>query len=184
MKKYFTFTKTTFFTFFGLGILILLAQFAIPISWPVPLVLLAFIFFMDIKKKNFARSLSYISGIVFTYVFFITLLIALLAGPTIQERVQRTQFDSASWKSEKLAVSQNPIRLRMVDDLIKKRLLEGKSKEQVDKLLGAPDQPGYFPQYDYVYWLGPERSFFSWDDEWLGVKFKNDIVVKADILRD
>jgi hypothetical protein len=35
-----------------------------------------------------------------------------------------------------------------------------------------------------VYWLGPERGFISIDSEWLGIKFKDNVVIEVEILRD
>lgn len=72
----------------------------------------------------------------------------------------------------------------MVDDLLSKHNLVGLSTKEVEVLLGKPPKTGYFKDYDYVYWLGPERSTFSIDSEWLGIKFQNGVVVKVDLLSD
>ena len=72
----------------------------------------------------------------------------------------------------------------MVDDLLKKHELIGMSKNQINELLGIPEPTGYFSDFDYVYWLGSERGLIPMDSEWLGVKFKNDIVIESMILRD
>ena len=212
MKKYFHFTKRTFFTFVGLGILVFIADFFIQSYWlkflgimlnnpnlgydsqstilkytqsflaHSPLVVLVIIFIVDILKRNFARSISFFVGLALVYVSFIGYI---LLGTPISDYAHRIQFDSASWKNEQLLNnSENPIRIRMVDDLLKKYELVGMSRNQVSELLGIPEPTRYFSEYDYVYWLGPERSFISIDSEWLGVKFKNDTVVEVEILRD
>jgi hypothetical protein len=73
----------------------------------------------------------------------------------------------------------------MVDDLLRKHPLIGKSRVEVEKLIGIPPPTEYFRSYDLVYWLGPERSFFGIDSEWLGVRFdSNQRVVEATLLRD
>ncbi|MSU55855.1 MAG: hypothetical protein EXS51_00890 [Candidatus Taylorbacteria bacterium] len=204
MTKYFHFTKRTFFTFLGLGIVVFVADFFIQGYWlkglrfvgfdfqPTvlghiasflaysPWVVLGIVFIVDILKRNFARSLSFFLGLALVYVSIIGYLFLV---PVISDYAHRTQFDSASWKDEQLVDNwENSIRLRMVDDLLRKHELVGMSKNQVDELLGVPKPTGYFSDYDYVYWLGPKRRFVSTDDEWLGIKFKNNIIVEAKIL--
>jgi len=92
-----------------------------------------------------------------------------------------SRFDSAAWKS----VSGNDAsKLTMVDDLLAQYQLVGMERAEIDELLGvAPDTP-YFADFDYVYWLGPERGFISIDSEWLCIDFTNDVVVDARLMRD
>jgi len=78
----------------------------------------------------------------------------------------------------------NPIRLRMIDDLLGRHQLVGKSKAEIDELFGVPPEGSFFEGYDYVYWLGPERGFIRIDSEWLAIKFEDGQVIKADIVRD
>jgi hypothetical protein len=54
----------------------------------------------------------------------------------------------------------------------------------LEALLGVPPPTPYFREYDYVYWLGPERGLFSIDSEWLVVKLQNDVVVAAEVVTD
>lgn len=93
----------------------------------------------------------------------------------------RHRFISTVWIS---ASTNEPVRLRMVDDLLRRYKLIGMSREQIDNLLGVPPQTEYFAEYDYIYWLGPERSFISIDSEWLCIKFQNDSVIAARLMRD
>jgi outer membrane protein assembly factor BamE (lipoprotein component of BamABCDE complex) len=72
----------------------------------------------------------------------------------------------------------------MVSSLKANHALLGQTKEQIERLLGTPPATGYFKEYDYVYWLGPERSVFGIDSEWLCLKFENGKVIKAEILTD
>jgi hypothetical protein len=74
----------------------------------------------------------------------------------------------------------------MVDDLLDNVKLEGRTRDYVDSLLGPPTGPvrSLGGDCDYVYWLGPERSFFSIDSEWLCVRFTEGVASQADIRRD
>jgi hypothetical protein len=105
-------------------------------------------------------------------------------GFAVEEYFSRIRFDSAAWKDAFREDGWNPVRLRMVDDLLSRHRLVGMSTEEIDELLGPATPTGHFGAYDYVYWLGPERSFISIDSEWLGLKFDGGRVVEASILRD
>lgn len=105
--------------------------------------------------------------------------------PDLREYFNRIPFDSATWKDPTLVHSSGaPVRIRMVDDLLWRYRLVGMSRSKIDELLGPPTQTGYFGAYDYVYWLGPERSYFSIDSEWLVIKIRNGRVVEAHIASD
>ncbi len=92
-----------------------------------------------------------------------------------------TKFDSGRWKS---VTGSDASRLAMVDDLLARHELVGMNQRQIDELLGSPTDTSYFANYDYVYWLGPERGFISIDSEWLCIAFENEVVVGARIMRD
>ena len=63
-------------------------------------------------------------------------------------------------------------RVYMVDDLLTKYKLTGKSKNEVEMLLGKATQDAYFKEYDnIVYHLGFERGLISIDSEWLVISF-------------
>jgi hypothetical protein len=104
----------------------------------------------------------------------------------LEERMARRPFEPAAWRAATAyPVDAEPLRLRMVDDLLERRLLDGRTRAEVVALLGAPPATGYFRDYDLVYLLGPERSFLSIDSEWLGVRFGPDgRVAEAALLRD
>ena len=90
-------------------------------------------------------------------------------------------FDSTIWKrgftdNFGIIYSLDTIRLRMVDDLLRRYRLRGMTREEVVSLLGAPPEATYFTEYDLVYWLGPEL--------WLTIKFGRDgRVSKTALLR-
>jgi len=96
----------------------------------------------------------------------------------------RAPFDSVAWKVGEQLAGDRGVRLRMLDDLLRRHKLAGLSRAEVDDLLGPPTETGYFKEYDRVYWLDPERGFLSIDSEWLALKFEQDRVVAARIVRD
>ncbi len=106
-----------------------------------------------------------------------------LFGDSIQERLNRREFDSTEWKNTKNVT--NNIRIRMVDDLLRRHHLNGMSREQVTALIGEPDKTEYFKNSDMVYWLGPERGFMNIDSEWLVVRLDSrKKVSEVKIVRD
>ena len=86
-------------------------------------------------------------------------------GDTIQDHLRRRPFDGAAWKGEKTLT--NDVRIRMVDDLLRRHSFGGMTREQLTAIVGEPDKTEYFKGWDLVYWLGPERGFMSIDSEWL-----------------
>ena len=86
-------------------------------------------------------------------------------GDTIREHLRRRPFDAAAWQGEKART--NDVRIRMVDDLLRHYNFRGVTREQVTAVVGEPDKTEYFRDWDFVYWLGPERGPMSIDSEWL-----------------
>jgi hypothetical protein len=82
-------------------------------------------------------------------------------------RAQNAAIDDDLW----------PPRLCMVDDLIRSEQLLGKTPAEVIELLGPSAAKG-FPYganaADILYYLGPDRTFFRMDSEWLLLKFGED----------
>jgi len=112
------------------------------------------------------------------------LLVGVFAGtPVVRDYASRMPFDSASWKAENRRDAAG-LRVRMVDDLLRTHKLVGMSRAQLEGLLGVPPATEYFREYDYVYWLGPERGPFSIDSEWLVVKCAQGFVVSAIVVTD
>ncbi|HEY4257842.1 MAG TPA: hypothetical protein VGM66_11560 [Candidatus Udaeobacter sp.] len=112
------------------------------------------------------------------------ILFGVLAAGDIEERRQRVAFDSAVWKAS-LSTQDDPIRLRMVDDLLRQYRLRGMRQDELIALLGEPPKTDYFSDYQIVYWLGPERGFISIDSEWLAIWIGPDQrVTDARIVRD
>ena len=103
----------------------------------------------------------------------------------LREWAQRIPFDAHAWKTRLFDENKEPVRIRMVDNLIQKYELRGMTRSEIIGLLSEPPKTGYFSEYDFVYWLGPERGFISIDSEWLAIKFGlDDRVQKFAIVRD
>lgn len=78
-------------------------------------------------------------------------------------------------------------RVLMIDDLISKRLLEKKSKDEVYELLGVPEESSpYFQSTDReaIYYLGRERGINSVDSEWLLIWFNEGKVSRYQVATD
>ena len=108
-------------------------------------------------------------------------LVATALGTFAYFNLGQTRFDSNVWKS---MPSNDPGRLAMVDDLLAKYRLVGMTQSEIDGMLGIPPQTPYFQDYDYVYWLGPERGVISIDSEWLCIAFDKGVAVEARLMRD
>lgn len=78
-------------------------------------------------------------------------------------------FDAAAWQAD--ANVGSGVRQAMADRLLARSALIGKTRSEVVALLGEPPETGYFRRWHVVYWLGPERGFFSIDSEWLVLRF-------------
>lgn len=146
----------------------------------LPCIALGLILIIDVIKARLDRFLPFFAGVVLAY---LSIFIYIFGGPTITYYLTRREFNSADWKNE-VSDRENPVRLRMVEDLLDRYSLVGMSKSEIDTLLGVAGPSLYFKGYDYVYWLGPEISFISLDSEWLALKMENDTIIEARILRD
>lgn len=113
---------------------------------------------------------------------YVLLVCYLLFGHRLISYTEQIPFESSQWKAH--LNDSDVIKQRMADDLLLQHKVVGLSVNEVDVLLGKPPKTQYFKDYDYVYWLGPERSAIGIDSEWLGIKFQDGVVIKADILRD
>lgn len=113
---------------------------------------------------------------------FVALALLVLLGITQYVRyAAKYRFDSAIWKA---TGGDDPARVFMVDDLLRRHPLIGMPRADVEDLLGRPPATDYFRDFEYVYWLGPERGFIAIDSEWLGLKFEQDRVTEARVLSD
>jgi hypothetical protein len=80
------------------------------------------------------------------------------------------KFIQSQWLDTSLVRSRLAIRGCMVDDLLDTHELRGMTRAQVVALIGEPDSTRDFPDYDLVYWLGPQRGLIGTDSEYLAMK--------------
>ena len=78
-------------------------------------------------------------------------------------------FDAKTWREAGTSSSSpaTATRSRMADGLVQSGVLLGKSRGQIQRLLGASTSSHKLRDYDLVYWLGPERGFMGIRTEWL-----------------
>ena len=77
-----------------------------------------------ISRKATVKPVSYVVGVVTSYVATLSFLLAL---PIVDDYSHRQAFDSELWKASLAEESEDPIKLRMVDDLRRKHPLVGLS---------------------------------------------------------
>ena len=91
------------------------------------------------------------------------------------EYAHRIKFDSQGWRDRAADSDPSwPTRLRMIDDLLAAKRLDGVARDRIESLLGTPDKTDKWKDWDLVYWLGPERGFVRIDSEWLVIRFGSD----------
>ena len=109
--------------------------------------------------------------------------VAVLVGAYRHLGHSPSEFERSAWIQGETG-SANP-RLRMADGLLRSEILLGKSRREVEALLGPPTSTDKFRDSGLVYWLGTERGFINIDSEWLTLNFdKAGRVHDARIVRD
>jgi hypothetical protein len=74
-------------------------------------------------------------------------------------------------------------RAKMVDDMLGRHDLAGKTKAEVTKILGEETKHSHFKKVDnLVYRLGAERALAGIDSKWLVITFFDDVVMSVEIL--
>ena len=97
-----------------------------------------------------------------------------------------TTFSTAEWARLAKAPAGAPDRACIVDDLLSRNLLRGRTRAEVAALLG-PASSGEAPDagYETIYYLGPERGPFGIDSQWLQLAFDSTgRVSRADLHTD
>jgi hypothetical protein len=79
-------------------------------------------------------------------------------------------FVQSQWMDTALVRSKLAVRGCMVDDLLERHELRGMTRAQDVGLIGEPDTTRDLPEYDLVYWLGPQRGLIGTDSEYLVMK--------------
>lgn len=81
-------------------------------------------------------------------------------------------FDRTAWQADSTA--ELGVRQAMVDRLLARRTLVGKTRAEVVDLLGEPSPTEYFQRWDLIYRVGMERGYISIDSEWLVLRLGTD----------
>lgn len=98
-------------------------------------------------------------------------------GAFIPPDVILIPFESAAWQTAAPIGKRRTVRSQMVDDLVRRRLLDGLSRGEVEQLLGPPlpdvKRAGAdASRWQMVYSVGLERAGrWSLDDELLVIRF-------------
>ncbi len=108
------------------------------------------------------------------------------------EENEDVRFDAILWdtgargKVEKFGQpSMDAPRIKMCRDLIKIGAMIGKTREEIQVLLGEPDNFPFKDPWQFNYWLGPQRGMMKMDSAWLGIRFgKDGRAIEARMLQD
>ncbi|MDL2417614.1 outer membrane protein assembly factor BamE [Bacillus tropicus] len=102
-------------------------------------------------------------------VMIVGCILLLVCTAQLSMNTYNSKFNQDRW----LHAEEN--RVHMVDDLLQKYKLTGKSNEEITKLLGAPTETRNEESgVSTVYYLGNERGFISIDSEQLVLQFDKD----------
>ena len=74
------------------------------------------------------------------------------------------RFDQAAWKKADLT---GRARADMLDDLLTRHPLKGKTRSEVVELLGQPTPTDKWDGTEMIYVLGNDGSYMPIDNEWL-----------------
>ena len=127
------------------------------------------------KKRNLKIIISLISTLILTPIVF-NITIALIFSVLFYEYHPESKFDTIKW-----AENSNE-RHEMRKDLIESKILLGKTKSEVIKILGKPENNINADNDTVKYWdyyLGSEGHGMGWKFHYLSLSFKNNIVEKA-----
>jgi hypothetical protein len=105
--------------------------------------------------------------------FFVAFIISMTFFYFFEER-----FDSEIWKT------QHTKRYKMAKDIVEEKLLLGKTKDEVFKLLGKSDFSENTDSNIMIYYLGTPPSFFDAEPQKLVVKFSEGKVVGLAVLQE
>jgi hypothetical protein len=158
----------------------------------IPLISILFFIIYAIKQK---KTLKHTLRRIFVFMLGVfTISIVLLCYTffkgNIINYVKRMSFNSDVWKkTEPKNEGVDSPRVDMIDDLLKTHSLLGKTRSEIDALLGVPINSEsdyetlYHKKYDYVYRLGKKEYEYNKfvDFYFLVIKFDNNTVSKFDI---
>jgi hypothetical protein len=84
----------------------------------------------------------------------------------------RHQFSTKAWAELANPRFKDADRACVVDDLPSSGVLRGRTRAELDSLLGPPSTGGPFSTtaFERTYYLGPERGPFGIDSQWLVIE--------------
>lgn len=137
-----------------------------------------------LDRPPYARHRTAICGAIATILLLISPFLIGGISDWWKDWRNRVPFDAAEWRESLVRdqgrgySSENPVRQRMVDDLLDRQTFGGMTRSQVVDFLGPPTGRYDRDGDDAGYLLGPERGSFALDNEWLVVTFGEDGRVK------
>jgi len=119
-----------------------------------------------------------------TLSLFLLVVLAVVAVLVMKPAQNRIPFSGSVWQ-EAAADRDSKVRLEMVDDLISKGLMHGKSKAGIVELLGEPSKVNYFKNagYDLMYRLGGSGGLIP-GPSYLAIAMEGDHFNSAAVLKD
>lgn len=112
---------------------------------------------------------------------FVALLLAaaLCSGVSGWATSHQKAFNAEVWQAGQ--PDDLPVRVRMVDDLVRRHAFTGERSEDVTALLGESDNAEKWPAWDLSYWVGPVRGWSPEEAGWLLMRVKDGRV--SEVLR-
>jgi hypothetical protein len=149
------------------------------LPWLVGLVLVA----LKLRGRAQIRLGPYAVGAFFPLGVFS---LWILSGSTVSNWWHQERFDPVRWRAPADTSEVFwPTRLRMIDDLLARKVLQGLARDSVRALLGPANQGTSDSAPTVRYYLGPERGWIRIDGEELVIQFDaSGRVVDAGTVRD
>ena len=120
--------------------------------------------------KLFKSIIKILIGVGIIYVLAVTFFVL---KPDINDYLNRTKFESTEWIKWEETESSFGIRWNMTNDLTKHYNLEGKTKEEIKKILGIPSSES---KNEISYYLG--LTGHGINTGFLSLKFEKERVIK------
>jgi hypothetical protein len=149
------------------------------LPWLVGLVLVA----LRLRGRREIRLGAYAAGAFLPLAVFS---VWILTGSAVSNWWHQEPFDPARWRAPTDTSEVFwPTRLRMIDDLLARQVLQGLDRDSVRALLGPANEGTLDSASTVRYYLGPERDWIRIDGEELVIRFDaSGRVVDAGTVRD
>jgi hypothetical protein len=96
-------------------------------------------------------------------------------------------FDLSLWQvgTRDKVNDSNAVRIRMCHDFIARQSWRGKTKQELTEWLGKSDNFPFYDEWNFNYWVGPQRGPIKVDSAWLCFRFdKNGKATEAKLKQD